>query len=245
MTQAEQVVLTNLQPNMNREFPQHVAIIMDGNGRWATERGLPRLHGHRAGVENVRRTLKAVAAKGIPFLTLYAFSTENWSRPASEVRGLLGLIDRSLERELPELDRQGVRLQHIGELEGLKRGTRQKVQQAIQQTRSNDRLILNLAFNYGGRSEITRAIRKIIVDGHDQDEVDEKLLSNYLYTAGQPDPDLIIRTGGELRLSNFLLWQAAYAELYSTKTYWPDFDDLELDRALAQFAARERRFGKV
>jgi undecaprenyl diphosphate synthase len=161
------------------------------------------------------------------------------------VRGLLSLIDRSLQRELPELDQQGVRLQHIGELNGLKAATQQSVRQAIDQTRTNDRLILNLAFNYGGRAEITRAIRKIIVNGHDQNEVSEELLSDYLYTAGQPDPDLIIRTGGELRLSNFLLWQAAYAELYSTHTFWPDFDELELERALAQFADRERRFGRV
>jgi undecaprenyl diphosphate synthase len=245
MTQAQQEVFTGRQSPSNGKLPQHIAIIMDGNGRWATSRGLPRLEGHRAGVENVRRTLNAVVAKGIPILTLYTFSTENWSRPPAEVRGLLALIDRSLRQELPELDRQGVRLQHIGELSGLKGDTRRSVLRAIQQTRSNNRLTLNLAFNYGGRAEITRAIKHIIVDGHDQGEIDEELLSEYLYTAGQPDPDLIIRTGGELRLSNFLLWQAAYAELYSTETYWPDFGERELNRALDHYAGRQRRFGKI
>jgi undecaprenyl diphosphate synthase len=229
----------------SQDVPQHLAIIMDGNGRWATSQGLPRLQGHRAGVENVRRTLKSVVARGISILTLYAFSTENWSRPEAEVQGLLALIDHSLQRELPELNRQGVRLQHIGELTGLRSGTRKKVKQAIQQTRSNQRLVLNLAFNYGGRAEIMQAIRRIMLEEINHEQVDEKMLSNYLYTAGQPDPDLIIRTGGELRLSNFLLWQAAYAELYSTDTYWPDFDANELQRALDQYSTRERRYGKV
>ena len=245
--------MTTTQPRTSTEYissqsqkvPRHLAIIMDGNGRWANSQGLPRLHGHRAGVENVRRTLKAVVARGIPILTLYAFSTENWNRPKSEVQGLLALIDRSLGSELPELDRQGVRLQHIGELAGLRNSTQKRVRQAIHQTRTNKRLVLNLAFNYGGRSEIMRAIKRIIDEGVDQEAVDEDMLSGYLYPAGQPDPDLIIRTGGELRLSNFLLWQAAYAELYSTATYWPDFDEKELQRALDQFAMRERRFGGV
>jgi undecaprenyl diphosphate synthase len=225
--------------------PHHLAIIMDGNGRWATSQGLPRLRGHRAGVENVRRTLKSVVARGISILTLYAFSTENWNRPEAEVQGLLALIDHSLQRELPELNRQGVRLQHIGELTGLRGSTRKKVKQAIHQTRANQRLVLNLAFNYGGRAEIMQAIRKIMLEKVDHEKVDEKMLSSYLYTAGQPDPDLIIRTGGELRLSNFLLWQAAYAELYSTGTYWPDFDENELQRALDQYSSRERRFGTL
>lgn len=237
--------LTKTSTRTDQRNPRHLAIIMDGNGRWATSRGLPRLHGHRAGVENVRRTLKAVAARGIPTLTLYAFSTENWNRPDSEVRGLLALIDQSLQRELPELDRQGIRLQHIGELDGLKPSTQQNVIRAIQQTRSNRRLTLNLAFNYGGRAEITRAIRRILREGVEWKHVDEELLARYLYTAGQPDPDLIIRTGGELRLSNFLLWQAAYAELYSTQTFWPDFDETELQRALDHYAARDRRYGIV
>jgi len=228
-----------------QNIPRHLAIIMDGNGRWATSQGLPRLQGHRAGVENVRRTLKAVVARGISILTLYAFSTENWNRPEAEVQGLLALIDRSLIKELPELNRQGVRLQHIGELTGLRSSTQQKVKEAIHQTRSNQRLVLNLAFNYGGRAEIMHAIRKIMDDGIEQEQVDEKMLSSYLYTAGQPDPDLIIRTGGELRLSNFLLWQAAYAELYSTGTYWPDFDEIELQRALDHYNSRERRFGRI
>lgn len=235
-----------LKYNASQQFiPRHVGIIMDGNGRWATSQGLPRLQGHQAGVENIRRILKAVAARGIEILTLYAFSTENWLRPKAEVQGLIALIDRSLVQELPELNRQGVRLQHIGELNGLKSSTQHKVQQAILQTRSNRRLVLNLAFNYGGRAEITHAIRRIMQAGLEADQVDEKTLSGYLYTAGQPDPDLIIRTGGELRLSNFLLWQAAYAELYSTETYWPDFDENELQLALNHYASRDRRYGSL
>ncbi|MGH2522947.1 MAG: polyprenyl diphosphate synthase [Anaerolineales bacterium] len=216
---------------------------MDGNGRWALSRGLPRLAGHRAGVENLRKIITACVELGIPILTIYAFSTENWGRPPEEVKGLLFILDEVLERELAELHKQGVQLRHIGRLEGIAPSTQKKVRDAIALTRNNTRLTLNVAFNYGGRDEIIQAIRQMIADGVKPEQVDEALVSRYLYTAGQPDPDLIIRTAGELRVSNFLLWQGAYAEYYAADVYWPDFDKTELLRALEQYAARERRFG--
>lgn len=218
--------------------PAHVAIIMDGNGRWAQARRLPRLAGHRAGVENLRRTIRASVKYGIRHLTLYAFSTENWNRPEEEVKGLLMLIDKTLERELPELHRQGVCLRHLGRLDGLASTLQQKVREAIALTSDNQRLTLNIAFNYGGRAEISHAIQKILQDRIPLTEVNEELVTQYLYTSGQPDPDLIIRTGGELRLSNFLLWQGAYALLYATEVFWPEFDETELQKALAYYANR-------
>ena len=226
-------------------IPQHVGIIMDGNGRWARQRGLPRLAGHQAGVENLRRVLRACVEFGIPIVTIYAFSTENWGRPREEVTGLLGILERSLERETAELHRNGVRIRHIGRTDNLSEGLRKRIADAVALTRDNDRLILNVAFNYGGRAEIVQAIQRIIADGIAPEQVDEQLVSQYLYTAGLPDADLIIRTGGEMRGSNFLIWQAWYAEYYATPTFWPDFDQQELERALAAFAARERRFGLV
>ena len=223
--------------------PQHVGIIMDGNGRWAIGRGLPRLAGHRAGVENLRRIISACVEFGVKHLTIYAFSTENWGRPPEEVRGLLFILDEVLERELAELHKEGVQLRHIGRLEGLAPSTQKKVVQAVELTRRNDRLVLNVAFNYGGRAEIVHAIRQMLTDGVTPDQVTDDLVSRYLYTAGQPDPDLIIRTAGELRVSNFLLWQGAYAEYYAAGVFWPDFDKEQFRRALEHFAARERRFG--
>lgn len=223
--------------------PRHVAIIMDGNGRWAQARGLPRLAGHRAGTENLRRVLRATVEFGIRILTIYAFSTENWRRPEDEVHGLLDLMERMIDRELPELHQEGVQIRHVGRLENVPQRLVQKIQQAVELTKDNQRLILNVAFNYGGRAEIVDAIRRIIEDGIPVQEVDEALVSHYLYTAGLPDPDLIIRTSGELRVSNFLLWQGAYAEYYVTQTYWPDFDKNELYKALVAFNQRERRFG--
>ncbi len=225
--------------------PQHVALIMDGNGRWARKRGLPRLAGHRSGVENLRRILRAAVEFGIPYLTIYAFSTENWSRPPAEVRGLMNILEEVIDSELEELHEEGVELRHIGRLEGLGPHLQKKVRQAIDLTKDNDRLVLNVAFNYGGRDEIVHAIRAIIEDGVDPDQVDEDLVSQYLYTADSPDPDLIIRTSGELRVSNFLIWQGAYAEWYVTPTFWPDFDREEFYEALCEFARRERRFGRV
>jgi len=225
--------------------PNHLAIIMDGNGRWARSRGLPRLAGHRAGTENVRRILKACAEHGIHILTLYAFSTENWGRPNAEVRGIMRILEQTLDRELPDLHKNGVQLRHIGRLEGISEALKQRVRQAIELTRSNDRMILNVAFNYGGRTEILDAVRRIVKSGVDPDRLDEELFSQHLYTAGLPDPDLIIRTAGELRISNFLIWQGAYAEYYATPTYWPDFDEEELYGALLEYSTRERRFGLV
>ncbi|MBI5960170.1 MAG: isoprenyl transferase [Chloroflexi bacterium] len=226
-------------------IPYHVAVIMDGNGRWAKSRGLPRLAGHRAGVENLRRILRACSEFGIKILTIYAFSTENWGRPEAEVRGLMNILETVIDRELNQLNANGVQLRHIGELDGLSAMLQAKVRKAIDMTRNNDQLVLNVAFNYGGRQDLLQAIRRIVEDGVPSEEIDEKLVDYYLYTAGQPDPDLVIRTAGEMRLSNFLLWQASYAEYYATPAYWPDFDRDELLKALVYFARRERRFGLV
>jgi undecaprenyl diphosphate synthase len=225
------------------KVPHHLAIIMDGNGRWARSRGLPRLAGHRAGTENIRRVLEGCVEHGVEVLTLYAFSTENWGRPNAEVRGILRILEQSIDRELPELHKNGVQLRHIGRLEGIREGLRQRVRQAIELTKHNDRIVLNVAFNYGGRTEILDAVRRIVESGMDPDRLDDDVFSQYLYTAGLPDPDLIIRTAGELRISNFLIWQSAYAEYYATPTYWPDFDKDELYRALLEYSGRERRFG--
>jgi undecaprenyl diphosphate synthase len=226
-----------------QRVPYHVGIIMDGNGRWARERNLPRLEGHRAGTENLRRTLRACVELGIKVLTIYAFSTENWGRPRAEVRGLMNILESVIDRELAELHENGVQLRHIGKLEGINRVLQRKVRDAIALTKDNDTLILNVAFNYGGRAEIVEAVRQMVRDGVSPDEVDEALVDSYLYTADVPDPDLIVRTSGEFRVSNFLIWQGAYSEYYVTPTYWPDFDRAELELALEHYAQRERRFG--
>ena len=227
------------------KVPYHLAIIMDGNGRWARSRGLPRLAGHRAGTDNIRRVLEACVEYGIKILTLYAFSTENWGRPSAEVRGIMRILEQTIDRELLELHQNGVQLRHIGRLEGIAEGLRQKVCEAIELTEDNDRIIVNVAFNYGGRTEILDAVRRIVEAGVDPEQLDEALFGQYLYTAGLTDPDLIIRTAGELRVSNFLIWQGAYAEYYATPTYWPDFDEEELYSALLEYDRRERRFGLV
>lgn len=227
------------------KIPQHVAMIMDGNGRWALQRGLPRLAGHKAGTENLRRVIRATVEFGVKYLTIYAFSTENWGRPAEEVNGLMLILQNVIDRELNELHKEGVQLRHIGRLERLDPSIQKKVLQAIDLTKNNDRLILNVAFNYGGRDEIVNAIQNIIKDGIPAEEVTDELVNRYLFTAGVPDPDLIIRTSGELRVSNFLIWQAAYSEWYITPTFWPDFDKEEYRRALEDFANRDRRYGKV
>ena len=216
---------------------------MDGNGRWARQRGLPRLAGHRAGVENIRRVLRGSVEFGVKMLTIYAFSTENLKRPAEEVDGLLGLFARVIDRELDELHREGVQLRCIGRREGISESLESKVRRAIELTRENDQLILNVAFNYGGRTEIVDAVQRIVRDRVAAEDVTEDLVGDYLYTAGCPDPDLIIRTSGEFRTSNFLIWQAAYAEYYVTPTFWPDFDKDELFQALLAYSQRERRFG--
>ena len=227
------------------QVPLHVAIIMDGNGRWARDRGLPRLAGHRAGVDNLRRVLEAATEFGIRYLTIYAFSTENWSRPPDEVRGLLNILEDVIDRELQSLNKNGVQLRHIGRLERLSPELQAKVHQAVEMTQHNERLVLNIAWNYGGRDEIVEAVHRMMENGVLPDDVDEDLVSQYLYTAGIPDPDLIIRTSGELRASNFLIWQGAYAEWYVTPTYWPDFGRDELLEALWEYARRDRRFGRV
>ncbi|MBK7319164.1 MAG: isoprenyl transferase [Anaerolineales bacterium] len=227
------------------KIPQHVAMIMDGNGRWAIQRGLPRLAGHKAGTENLRRVIRASVEFGVKYLTIYAFSTENWGRPPEEVKGLMYILEDVIDRELNELNKEGVQLRHIGRLERLAPSLQEKVLDAIEATKNNDRLVLNVAFNYGGRDEIVLAIQKMMKDGIAPEQVTDELVSQYLFTAGVPDPDLIIRTSGELRISNFMIWQAAYAEWYITPTFWPDFDREEYYRALEAFAHRDRRYGKV
>jgi len=227
------------------KIPRHVAIIMDGNGRWALQRGLPRLAGHKAGTENLRRVIRSTVEFGIQYLTIYAFSTENWGRPAEEVQGLLGILQDVIDRELDELHKEGVQLRHIGRLERLSPSLQQRVLKAIDLTKDNRRLILNIAWNYGGRDEIVCAIQRIIKDGIAPEQVTDQLVGQYMFTAGVPDPDLVIRTSGELRVSNFLIWQTAYSEWYVTPTYWPDFDHEEYRRALEAYAQRDRRYGKV
>jgi undecaprenyl diphosphate synthase len=231
--------------DLPENIPTHVAIIMDGNGRWARQRGLPRLAGHRAGVENLRRVLEASAEYGIEILTIYAFSTENWNRPESEVQGLIAILEEVIDRELKSLHENGVQLRHIGRLERLSDRLQEKVRNAIELTKDNDRLILNVAWNYGGRAEIVHAIQTMIEDGIAPEDITEEMVSRYLYTCDCPDPDLIIRTSGEMRVSNFLIWQGAYSELYVTPHYWPDFGPEELLEALQDYAQRERRYGKV
>jgi len=216
---------------------------MDGNGRWAKKRNLPRLAGHKAGTQNIHRIIKYLGDSGVKYVTLYVFSTENWNRPSHEVRGLMRLIEESVDKEVQSLHADGIRLIHIGRSDGVSQRLQNKVRKAIELTKNNKKLTVCIAFNYGGRSEIVNAIKRIIHDGITPDEVDETLVSNYLYTADLPDPDLIIRTGGEMRLSNFLLWQAAYSEYYITPTLWPDFGPEEMEQALSAFSDRERRFG--
>jgi undecaprenyl diphosphate synthase len=218
---------------------------MDGNGRWAKERGKHRLEGHKAGTENLRRILESSVEFGVKMLTIYAFSTENWKRPPLEVMGLMKILQDVIDRELMELHKNGVQLRHIGKLDKLNPAIRKKVLHAIDLTKENDRLILNVAFNYGGRSEIVEAVKKMIQDNVKPENVTEDLLSCYMYTADAPDPDLIIRTSGEFRTSNFLIWQAAYAEYYITPTYWPAFDKDEYYQALRAFSQRDRRYGGV
>jgi undecaprenyl diphosphate synthase len=226
-------------------LPAHVGIIMDGNGRWARQKGMLRLAGHRAGVENLRQVLRSAVELGVPILTIYAFSTENWARPEDEVRGLMRLLAEALEKEVDELHKNGVQLRHIGDLSPLSEILTAKIQAAVDLTRGNDRLIANIAFNYGGRQEIVSAVRGLIADGVAAEDVSEEEISQRLYTAGLPDVDLVIRTSGENRISNFMLWQSAYAEYYISPVYWPDFDKDEFYRALKAFSQRDRRYGRI
>jgi undecaprenyl diphosphate synthase len=237
---------TELDPG---NIPTHVAIIMDGNGRWAQNRSLPRPVGHKHGVESVQNIVRAAAKIGVKILTLYAFSTENWNRPPLEVQALMGLLKNFLQSELRTITANNVSLRCLGEKERLPEEVRQVLDNAIAQTTDNDGLILNLALSYGGRNEIVRAIRQIADECRQgrikPEEIDDALVSSYLDTAGQPDPDLLIRTGGESRLSNFLLWQLSYAEIYITDTLWPDFREKDFISALTDFQNRQRRFGKT
>ncbi len=230
-------------PEETSYIPKHVAVIMDGNGRWASERGLPRVAGHRAGVKTVREIVKASIDFGVPILTLYAFSQENWKRPKEEVTVLMKLLDFFLDKELKNLIRQGVQFRTLGRIEGLPLGVQQKLKEAVEKTKKNDKLTLNIALNYGARTEILDAVREILKDA--PTELTEDYFSSHLYTQGLPDPDLLIRTSGEMRLSNFLLWQRSYAEFYVTKKYWPDFTREDYLKALREYQKRERRFGDI
>lgn len=227
------------------KIPTHVAIIMDGNGRWASARGLPRLAGHRAGTENLRRVIRACVEFGVQYLTIYAFSTENWGRPKDEVEGLLIILENVIDQELDELKEEGVQIRHLGHLDKFSPTLRAKIEHSIETTRNNTRLTLCLAFNYGGRDEIVCAIQRIIEEKIPVEQITPELVSGYMFTAGIPDPDLIIRTSGEYRISNFLIWQGAYSEWYITPTLWPDFDREELYKALQAYAQRDRRFGRI
>jgi undecaprenyl diphosphate synthase len=233
---------------MSEEFtklPKHIAIIMDGNGRWAKSRGLPRIEGHRAGTESLRKVIRACVEFNVPYLTIYAFSTENWARPKEEVNGLMMLLESVVVNELDELHQEGVCIRHIGRLEAMPAGLAAKVKNAIQVTKNNTNLYLTIAWNYGGRDEIVYAVQQLIKAGVRPEEVTEQAISAALFTAGTPDPDLVIRTSGELRLSNFLVWQSAYSEWFITPVYWPDFGKEELRQAILDFGKRDRRYGKV
>ncbi len=226
------------------ELPRHVAIIMDGNRRWARQRDLPELDGHAAGVEAIRELLRHAVRRGVPVLTLYAFSRENWARSDDEVAGLFDLLEAAIRSETEELCAQGVRIRLLGRLDELPDATRRSIGEALDATVGGDRLLLNIAFNYAGRTEIIDAFRRLVDSGTPAAEIDEAAISGALYTAGLPDPDLVIRTGGEQRLSNFLIWQSAYAEFYTCEALWPDFGPDAFDAALLEFARRHRRFGR-
>ena len=241
----ETMVASSHNGKLPTRIPRHVAIIMDGNGRWARSRGLPRAEGHRQGTENLREILSAAVEFGIEVLTLYAFSTENWKRPRTEVRVLMDTLELVIDRELRELDEQGVQIRHIGELEGIPASLQRKILKAVARTRHNRCIILNVALNYGGRDEIVRALRRIVADGILPEAIDAALIDSYMYTSPLPDPDLIIRTSGEQRLSNFLVWQGSYSEYHFTPVYWPDFGRDHLLAALEEYSRRTRRFGKT
>jgi undecaprenyl diphosphate synthase len=232
-------------PSKLNHMPQHVAIIMDGNGRWAKKHHLPRLEGHRRGARSAQRCIETCIDYAIPYLTLYAFSTENWNRPRIEVEGILKLLEESLDEGITYAMDKGIKVRHLGKIDRLPDKIKDKIHEVTERTGNNIRLTLGLAFNYGGRDEIVGAVQRIIQGGISSQSVKESTVSSYLYTNDIPDPDLIIRTGGEKRLSNFLLWQAAYAEIYFTDVLWPDFNRSEIDKALLDFNKRQRRFGKL
>ncbi len=226
-------------------IPAHVAIVMDGNGRWAKEKGMPRLKGHNAGMKALKEIVKHSDVLGVKYLTVYAFSTENWKRSDEEVSGIFKLLVLYVKSEIDELDENNVRVNILGDYRALPKDAVSAVEYALERTKDNTGLVFNIALNYGGRAEIIRACREMIRDGFDAEEITEERFSGYLYTAGMPDPDVIIRTGGEYRLSNFLTWQSAYSELVVTKTYWPDFSPQEYEKAIEEYQKRDRRFGGV
>ncbi|MBM3388011.1 MAG: di-trans,poly-cis-decaprenylcistransferase [Betaproteobacteria bacterium] len=233
------------KPKPESAGPRHVAIVMDGNGRWATQRGLPRLLGHKEGVEALVRAVRAFTQRGVKILTVYAFSTENWNRPEPEVSGLMSLVPTAIKAHLSSLVAQGVRLRAVGDLSVLSPKVRQAFVKIEQATAGNRRVELNVAFNYGGRWDVVQACKRAMAAGVLPEALDESTLGRYMALADLPDPDLLIRTGGECRLSNFLLWQAAYAEMYFTERLWPEFDDEDVHQALAFYTSRERRFGSL
>ena len=237
--------VSRLYVEQGRAIPRHIAVIMDGNGRWATQRHLPRLMGHKAGVEALRRIVELCHDFHIPMLSVYAFSTENWGRPREEVDGLMRLFWEVIQTDLERLHREGVRLCHIGRMEDLAPDVQQAVRDAMELTRHDVELTLNVCFNYGGRAEIVDAVRQIVANGTPPEQIDEETIGRHLYTSGMPDPDLVIRTAGEMRLSNYLIWQAAYAEYYSTPVLWPDFGRDEFLAALHAYSQRKRRFGRL
>lgn len=226
-----------------RAVPRHIAFVMDGNRRWAKQRHLPAIAGHRAGVETIRRTVRAARERGVEYVTLYSFSTENWKRGDDEVGALMALLEETIRRETRSLVEDGVRLRVIGRLHELSERSQDAIAEAVRATEAGTNGTMTIAFNYGGRAEIVDAVRGIVSDGLAPEQVDEAAIASRLYAAGHPDPDLLIRTGGELRVSNFLLWEVAYAEMWATDVLWPDFSVDDLDRALASYASRERRFG--
>ncbi len=245
---AKKVLVRDLLKRLDRErLPRHVAVIMDGNGRWAAKKALSRIHGHREGVKAVRDTVKTCRELRIPYVTLYAFSKENWDRPEDEVKALMGLLKKYLILEEKELNKHNIRLQAIGDLSDLPLFVRTVLKRVMDRTQRNTAMVLNLALSYGGREEILQAMKKAFrsrkKNGRGDMDIDEEVFSQYLYTAGMPDPDLLIRTSGEYRLSNFMLWQMAYTELYVTDTLWPDFRKKDLLEALLDYQRRERRFG--
>ncbi|MFY0650627.1 MAG: isoprenyl transferase [Cyclobacteriaceae bacterium] len=231
------------------KIPKHIAIIMDGNGRWAKQRGASRIFGHKNAITAVRESTEGCAKLGVQYLTLYAFSTENWNRPKSEVEGLMSLLVSTIKKEIPTLMKNNIRLQPIGNISHLPKDTRSNLKEGIDKTANNDGMTLILALNYSGRREISEAIKSLVTDLTKakvlEDEISEELISQYLYTKNIPDPELMIRTSGEMRISNFLLWQMAYTEFYFTETLWPDFREEDLHKAVVDYQSRERRFGKT
>jgi undecaprenyl diphosphate synthase len=226
-------------------LPTHVAIVPDGNGRWAERRGLPRLSGHKAGVKNMRSIIEHLNDYQIKYVTLYGFSTENWGRPEDEIEGLFRILKERIDKDVPELHKKGVKVRHLGRLEELPPWLQEAINRGVELTKNNTGMTLSLAFNYGGRVEIVDAVRRLVGGGVPPEKIDERLFSSYLYTAGLPDVDLLIRTGDELRLSNFLIWQTAYSEYYFTDVLWPDFTKEDINKALLAYSQRERRFGAL